>query len=37
MGLGADCVSWNELTPALKAGIEPSEIVFAGVGKSDKK
>ncbi|NLV17908.1 MAG: diaminopimelate decarboxylase [Bacteroidetes bacterium] len=36
-GLGADCVSWNEIDAALKAGIEPSEIVFAGVGKSDEE
>lgn len=36
-GLGADCVSWNEIAAALEAGIKPSEIVFAGVGKSDKE
>jgi len=34
-GFGADCVSWNEIDAAIKAGFEPSEIVFAGVGKSD--
>jgi diaminopimelate decarboxylase len=36
-GLGADCVSWNEIAAAIEAGIKPSEIVFAGVGKSDKE
>jgi diaminopimelate decarboxylase len=34
-GFGADCVSWNEIDAALKAGFKPEEIVFAGVGKSD--
>ena len=34
-GFGADCVSWNEIDAAIKAGFEPNEIVFAGVGKSD--
>ena len=36
-GFGADCVSWNEIDAAVKAGFNPSEIVFAGVGKSDKE
>ncbi len=36
-GLGADCVSWNEIAAAIEAGIKPSDIVFAGVGKSDKE
>ncbi|HBE43692.1 MAG TPA: diaminopimelate decarboxylase [Bacteroidales bacterium] len=36
-GLGADCVSWNEIDAAIKAGFNPSEIVFAGVGKSDRE
>jgi diaminopimelate decarboxylase len=35
-GLGADCVSWNEIAAALEAGFTPSGIVFAGVGKTDK-
>jgi diaminopimelate decarboxylase len=35
-GLGADCVSWNEIAAALEAGFSPSGIVFAGVGKTDK-
>ncbi len=34
-GFGADCVSWNEIDAALAAGFKPSDIVFAGVGKSD--
>lgn len=36
-GFGADCVSWNEIEAAIKAGFNPSEIVFAGVGKSDRE
>jgi diaminopimelate decarboxylase len=35
-GLGADCVSYNEIAAAIEAGFNPSEIVFAGVGKTDK-
>lgn len=35
-GLGADCVSWNEIERALATGFKPSDIVFAGVGKTDK-
>jgi diaminopimelate decarboxylase len=35
-GLGADCVSWNEIAAALETGFSPSGIVFAGVGKTDK-
>ena len=34
-GLGADCVSWNEIDRAIKCGFKPDTIVFAGVGKSD--
>ena len=34
-GLGADVVSAGELFLARKAGVEPGEIVFAGVGKQD--
>ena len=33
-GLGADIVSGGELYRALQAGIEPTKIVFAGVGKN---
>lgn len=36
-GLGADCVSWNEIAAAISAGFNPSEIVFAGVGKTDRE
>ena len=36
-GFGADCVSGNEITAAIEAGFKPSEIVFAGVGKTDKE
>ncbi|MCX7770962.1 MAG: diaminopimelate decarboxylase [Proteobacteria bacterium] len=35
LGLGADIVSGGELFRALKAGIKPYKIVFAGVGKSE--
>ena len=35
-GFGADCVSWNEIAAAINAGFNPAEIVFAGVGKTDK-
>jgi diaminopimelate decarboxylase len=35
-GFGADCVSFNEIAAAISAGFNPSEIVFAGVGKTDK-
>ena len=33
-GAGADVVSGGELYRALKAGIDPSKIVYAGVGKT---
>ena len=36
-GFGADCVSGNEITHAIKNGFAPSKIVFAGVGKTDKE
>lgn len=36
-GLGADCVSGNEITKAVETGFKNDEIVFAGVGKSDKE
>jgi diaminopimelate decarboxylase len=35
-GFGADCVSFNEIAASINAGFNPSEIVFAGVGKTDK-
>ena len=34
-GFGADCVSGGEVEAAITAGISPSKIVFAGVGKAD--
>jgi diaminopimelate decarboxylase len=36
-GLGADCVSGNEITKAVSTGFKKDEIVFAGVGKSDRE
>lgn len=36
-GIGADCVSGNEVKKAIEIGFRPSDIVFAGVGKSDKE
>ncbi|GHT13784.1 diaminopimelate decarboxylase [Bacteroidia bacterium] len=34
-GLGADCVSGNEVQRAIDCGFNPQSIVFAGVGKTD--
>jgi diaminopimelate decarboxylase len=34
-GLGADCVSGNEVRKAVESGFRSTHIVFAGVGKSD--
>lgn len=34
-GLGADCVSGNEIKKALECNFPANDIVFAGVGKSD--
>lgn len=36
-GMGADCVSGGEVEAAVKAGFAPSDIFFAGVGKSDEE
>lgn len=36
-GFGADCVSGNEVKRAVECGFKNSDIVFAGVGKSDKE
>ncbi|MGB0166188.1 MAG: diaminopimelate decarboxylase family protein, partial [Luteibaculum sp.] len=36
-GFGADCVSGNEVKCAYKEGFSPAEIVFAGVGKTDRE
>lgn len=35
-GLGIDAVSGGEIEVALEAGFKPSDIVFAGVGKTDE-
>jgi len=37
MGLGADIVSGGELFRALRAGVKPGKIVFAGVGKTEEE
>lgn len=34
-GLGADCVTGNEVLSAIAAGFPANKIVFAGVGKTD--
>lgn len=36
-GFGADCVSGNEVKKAIELGFDPNQVVFAGVGKSDKE
>ena len=36
-GLGADCVSGNEVLASLGAGFNANKIAFAGVGKSDEE
>lgn len=36
-GLGADCVSGNEVKKAVETGFSRDKIVFAGVGKSDEE
>jgi len=36
-GLGADCVSGNEIKRAIEAGFSSNKIVFAGVGKTDNE
>jgi diaminopimelate decarboxylase len=37
LGSGADIVSGGELFRALKAGVTPGKILFAGVGKTDQE
>lgn len=37
LGAGMDVVSGGEIYRAMKAGVEPSRIVFAGVGKSEEE
>lgn len=36
-GLGADTVSGGEIEVAIAAGFQPEDIVFAGVGKTDRE
>jgi diaminopimelate decarboxylase len=36
-GLGADCVSGNEVAEAIRVGFPADEVVYAGVGKSDEE
>ena len=36
-GFGADCVSGGEVSKAIEVGFDKSQVVFAGVGKSDKE
>jgi len=36
-GLGADCVSGNEVAEAIRVGFSPKDVVYAGVGKSDSE
>ncbi len=36
-GFGVDCVSGNEVRKAIESGCPASEVVYAGVGKSDKE
>lgn len=36
-GFGADCVSGNEVKKAISMGFKPADVVFAGVGKSDRE
>lgn len=36
-GLGADCVSGNEVQKAVDCGFDPRQITFAGVGKTDEE
>ena len=36
-GFGVDCVSGNEVRAAVENGFPASEVVFAGVGKSDRE
>lgn len=36
-GLGADCVSGNEIELAVNCGFDPKKIYYAGVGKTDEE
>lgn len=37
LGLGADCVSGGEVKAAIAAGIHAGDVVFAGVGKTNRE
>ena len=37
MGAGMDVVSGGELYRAIRAGVDPAKIVYAGVGKTDRE
>lgn len=37
VGFGADCVSGGEVNKAIEIGFDKKQIVFAGVGKSDRE
>ncbi|WEK21709.1 MAG: diaminopimelate decarboxylase [Candidatus Pedobacter colombiensis] len=37
VGFGADCVSGGEVNKAIEVGFSKDQVVFAGVGKSDKE
>lgn len=37
VGFGADCVSGGEVNKAIELGFDRDQVVFAGVGKSDKE
>ncbi|RQO64908.1 diaminopimelate decarboxylase [Pedobacter sp. KBW06] len=37
VGFGADCVSGGEVNKAIEIGFDKSQVVFAGVGKSDRE
>lgn len=37
VGFGADCVSGGEVNKAIEVGFNKENVVFAGVGKSDKE
>lgn len=37
VGFGADCVSGGEVSKAIEIGFDKSQVVFAGVGKSDRE
>ncbi len=36
-GVGADCVSGNEIKAAIECGFRPENIYYAGVGKTDEE